>query len=443
MSKGVLTNISLFSGAMGLDLGLERAGFETRVAVETNNSAVATIAKNKPRLPVLHSPIQTVTTDALLQEAGLSPGEATVVVGGPCCQSFSTAGKRKSVSDPRGTLFKDFCRVVREARPRFFVMENVKGLLSAAIKHRILDERGPGFPPLAPEEELGSAFKVILEELALLDYYVVFGLLNAADYGTPQVRHRVVIIGSRDGEDVSLPRPTLSEDGGNGKLKWVSLREAILDVKSREWVDFSDKTLQYLKRLRPGQNWTSLSKQVQWRALGGAYKSWGGRKGFYRRLAWNKPSPSLTTAPDGKATMLCHPRADRPLSIEEYIRVQEFPADYIFEGSTRQKYIMIGNAVPLGIGEAIGKMLKSTIRKTARSGLPKDAPDRKGLVKCGNPDLEKRIKDRPRTLLPPPSHRKNPDPKAAKRWLEKVGKSIYEKERRVIRKRAAKKQVRT
>lgn len=424
MSKKDNKIISLFSGAMGLDLGLESAGFKTCVAVETNKSAVATIAKNKPSLPVLHSPIQAVTTDDLLQEAGLAPGEAMLVVGGPCCQSFSTAGKRKSISDPRGSLFKDFSRVVKEARPRFFVMENVKGLLSAAIKHRPLAERGPGNPPLAPEEELGSAFKMILDELASLDYYIKYGLLNAADYGTPQVRHRVILIGSRDGEDLSLPTPTHSENDDKGKLKWINLREALLEVKSREWVNFSDKTLQYLKRLSPGQNWTSLSKQVQWRALGAAYKSWGGRKGFYRRLSWDKPSPSLTTAPTGKATMLCHPEDNRPLSIEEYTRIQEFPLDYIFEGSTNQKYFMIGNAVPLSLGKAIGRALKKTIRKTAKEGLPEYAEKRKGLVICGDLVLEARLKKRPRTQLPPLSHRKNRDPIATKQWLSEVGMSI-------------------
>lgn len=424
MSKKSGYAISLFSGAMGLDLGLEKAGFETRVAVETNKAAVLTVQKNKPELSVINLPIQDVPTSDILEKARLSVGEATIVTGGPCCQSFSTAGKRGSLCDSRGTLFKDFCRVVREARPRFFVMENVKGLLSAAIRHRPLKERGPGFPPLAPEEELGSAFRIILEELRSLGYYIMYGLIISADYGTPQVRHRVLIIGSRDGEDIIIPPPTHSKDGTDGMLEWVTLREALSGVKSTEWVEFSHRTRKVLELIGPGENWTALSKKLQREALGAAYDSWGGRKGFYRRLPWDKPAPSLTTAPDGRATMLCHPKADRPLSVQEYARIQEFPNDYIFEGSLRKKYTMIGNAVPLSVGEAIGRMLKKTMKKTETKGLPKDAEARKGVVKCGDPILEERLKNRPKTQLNPPRMRLDPDPKAARAWLAQRGTDI-------------------
>lgn len=416
--------ISLFSGAMGLDLGLEKAGFKARVAIETNKIAVETIKANKKSLSVINSPIQDVPTKKMLKQAKLSVGEPTIVSGGPCCQSFSTAGRRGSLGDPRGSLFKYFCRVVREAQPRFFIMENVKGLLSAAIKHRPLDERGPGFPPLSPEEELGSAFKVILGELATLGYYVIYSLLNAADYGTPQVRHRVVIIGSRDGEMISIPETTHSKDGENGKPKWLTLREVLRGIKSKEWVEFSEKNRGFLRLVNPGECWTALPKELQEEALGAAYISWGGRKGFYRRLSWNKPAPSLTTAPDGKATMLCHPSKDRPLSVEEYAEIQEFPDGYVLKGNTREKYTMIGNAVPLSLGFAIGNMLKATMERTTELGLPVDAEARKKLVACGDPVLEKRLQKRRKTQLNPPRMRLNADPVAAKEWLSQVGESL-------------------
>ena len=180
--------ISLFSGAMGLDLGLERAGFRVAVALECNPFAVATIRANRPDLPLIARRIEEVTTAEILEAAGLKPGDPVVVAGGPSCQVFSTAGARGSVADPRGTLFEHFVRVVSESRPRFFVMENVRGLLSAAAPHRPLNKRGPGYPPLASEEELGSAFQVVAERLRELGYYTVFDVLNAADYGTPQTR---------------------------------------------------------------------------------------------------------------------------------------------------------------------------------------------------------------------------------------------------------------
>ncbi|MEP6664515.1 MAG: DNA (cytosine-5-)-methyltransferase, partial [Verrucomicrobiota bacterium] len=180
--------ISLFSGAMGLDLGLESAqnGIRTAVALEINPIAVKTIKLNKPKLPVFNSSIESVSTAELLKAASLKRGEAFAVIGGPCCQSFSTAGKRESLSDPeRGGLFRHFTRVVCETRPRFFLMENVKGILSAAIRHRTLNKRGPGWPALSPDEEFGSALRVIRDELAQLNYHVIFGLFNCADYGVP------------------------------------------------------------------------------------------------------------------------------------------------------------------------------------------------------------------------------------------------------------------
>ncbi|MCI0834213.1 MAG: DNA cytosine methyltransferase, partial [Chloroflexi bacterium] len=147
--------ISLFSGAGGLDLGLEMAGFSTRIAVELDGDARQTLKDNQRRFWSSQFPIfEDVTAldpQFILDQAGLEPGEAVLVAGGPPCQSFSTAGNRQSLGDPRGSLFKNFADVIEIARPRFFVMENVRGILSAAIKHRPLIERGSDFPPLTIE----------------------------------------------------------------------------------------------------------------------------------------------------------------------------------------------------------------------------------------------------------------------------------------------------
>ena len=344
--------------------------------------------------------------------------------GGPCCQTFSTVGKRESLADSRGGLFRHFKRVVSGARPRFFIMENVKGILSAAVKHRPLKQRGPGHPPLCPDEELGSALRVICSELSELQYYVIFGLLNCADYGTPQKRWRVVFIGSRDGEDIVLPLPTHAEATTNGKLPWVTLRLSIGHLKEEnpEHIEFRASQKAYLRRLCEGENWQNLSKKLQEQALGGAFDSWGGRCGFYRRLAWNKPAPTLTTCPIGQATTLCHPTELRPLSIEEYRILQQFPRSWKFAGSTTQKYIQIGNAVPLGLGESIGTMIREVMRKTKCHGLPKGAKFRKGCVVCGDSILADRLSKRPRTKLEPPRFRLDQDPDAARRWLARVGK---------------------
>jgi len=408
---------------MGLDLGLEAAGssLRTAVALELNPKAVETIKLNRPKLPVINRPIQKVKTAEILRQAGLKKGEAFLVTGGPCCQSFSTAGKRESLGDKnRGGLFRHFKRVVRDAQPRFFVMENVKGILSAAVRHRTLNKRGPGWPALSRNEELGSALRVICRELAGLGYYVIFGLLNCADYGVPQKRYRVVFIGSRDGELIKLPKPTHAEIT-NGKPEWLTLRNALDDLKEKkpEYVKFTPERGGFLKMLGAGQNWTDLPKKFQKKALGAAYKSWGGRCGFCRRLDWDEPSPTLTTAPDGRATMLCHPSKLRPLTVGEYARLQQFPFEWKFEGSTRQKYIQIGNAVPTGLGRAIGKALLKTINMTAKQGLPVDAENRLGKVICADLELEERLKNRPKTMLHPPRLRRYPNPKTARAWLLK------------------------
>lgn len=412
MAKRDLSVISLFSGGLGLDLGLEQAGFTIRAAVECNRFAVQTITNNRPNIKLIPRKLQKVTTKAILDAAGMEPGEPTVVTAGPSCQSFSTAGQRGSVSDPRGVMFRGFLRVVKQTRPRFFVMENVKGVLSAAIKHRALKDRGPGCPPLKPEEELGSAFRLILKELRAIGYYVVFDVLNAADYGVPQTRERVIFIGSRDGEPVCMPKPTHARDGAGGLLPWVTIMEALEGLVDPDPIynDLSRSKKKYLKRIPEGGNWRALPKRMQALALGGAHVSWGGRGGFFRRLSWSKPAPALTTRPDSKATMLCHPTELRPLSVAEYTRLQQFPDGWVFAGGPPQQYIQAGNAVPVGLGRAIGLAIRKAMKCEQDEGLH-------GKVVCANTDLLVRMANRPRTVLNPARMRHDQTIEAAREWL--------------------------
>ena len=349
-----LASISLFTGAGGLDLGIEQAGFETRVAVELDPYARQTLAENagqfRREFPIL-SDITTLTPEEILENANLRPGEATLVSGGPPCQSFSTAGKRHSLGDPRGSLFRNYADVVELAQPRFFVMENVRGLLSAAIKHRPLNQRGAKFPPLQLEERQGSAFQIIRSELEdRLGYQLTVGLANAADYGVPQSRLRVIVVGSRDhelrtAELEELMPPTHSEH-------WVPLRAALSAVETTEAevLNYSRDRAEILAKVPPGKNWRwfrdnplygpTYAKSI----MGGAWSSGGGKVGFFRRLDPNKPSPTLPTSPIQKSTSLCHPYETRPLSVQEYAAIQQFPIDYEFVGPIAQKYKQIGNA---------------------------------------------------------------------------------------------------
>ena len=409
--KPRLPVISLFSGAMGLDLGLEAAGLEVVVALECNHFPLSTIRRNRPELPLIDRPIEDVTTEEILEKAGLEPGDAFAVVGGPSCQVFSTAGQRRSLADPRSTMFKHFVRVVREARPKFFVMENVRGLLSAAVRHRPLKERGPGHPPLEEDEQLGSAFRVVAKSLRGLDYYSVFDVLNAADYGVPQRRQRLVILGSRDGKRLRMPKPTHDEAAIDDRPHWRTLGEALgeLNEEDPEFYTFCPAKERYLKLVPEGGNWRNLPEKLKRQALGTAFDSWGGRSGFFRRLSRDEPSPALTTRPDSKATTLCHPTELRPLTVGEYARIQEFPDTWVFEGTVRKKYEQVGNAVPVGLGKAIGEALRSSSRSHCN-------PERLGRIECFNLDLLSKLTRRPKTIVNPPRMRNDDEDQTISDW---------------------------
>lgn len=354
---------------MGLDLGLESAGLDVRVCQDIDPWCIKTMkANNRHHIPGdIRKLIQEdPTCSFLLKEAGLAPGEVFAVVGGPPCQPFSTAGKRLSTNDPRGSLFMEFCKVIEALRPRFFVMENVKGLLSAAIKHRPLAERDKR--PLTDDEKPGSAFKIIKQSFEMLGYKIVYGVLDAVHYGVPQFRERLIIIGSRDNEPIFLPVPTHFQKHQEPEYRWKTLRSAIEDLEANPGphATFSPERLRFLRMVPMGGNWRNLPKHLIEEAMGGAYRSGGGKVGFYRRLDYDQPSPTLVTSPVQKATMLCHPTQDRPLSVLEYARIQQFPLDrWVIEGNLNDCYRQIGNAVPLGLGRAIGLALRAVAEQSA------------------------------------------------------------------------------
>ena len=411
------SSIALFSGALGLDLGLAAGGLELRAAVEVNRWAVQTIRANTD-VRVIDDAIEKVPTSRILEVAGLSPGDVTLVSGGPSCRSFSTAGHRRSLGVEQGWLFKEFLRVVAQSRPRFFVMEQVRGVLSAAVKHRPLAERGPGHPTLESEEQHGSAFRLILEEFRALGYYVVFGMVDAADYGVAQHRQRLIFIGSRDGENVRLPPATHAPIARPGMEGHRTLREALdglVDPRPQvrplppEW-----KPL--LSKVPAGGNWRDLPAELQRVALGRAYDSWGGRSGFFRRLSWEQPTPALTTNPAAKATMLLHPDGKRVLSVREYARLQGFPDDWQFAGGCQAQYTQIGNAVPFEIGAAVGRVLAALIAAPTAA----DAA-RLGRVACEDRQLIDRFNARPRTVLNPQRMRSDQTLGAARAWMGNLG----------------------
>ena len=353
--------ISLFSGAMGLDIGLAKAGLNVVIGQDFDASCVKTMRANGHK--VLEGDIREIEPQQLLSLTGLHIGEPFLICGGPPCQPFSTAGKRLGINDPRGSLFMDFIRMIDYIRPRFFVMENVKGIMSAPLKHVPLAERDEK----DPEQRLGTVLDVILSEFNKLGYKTVYGVLDAVNYGVPQFRERFVLIGSRDNEDIFLPIPTHFQMHQNQEYRWKSVRSVIEDLEfdSGECATLSDERLKFLKMVPQGGNWRDLPEDIIPIAMGGAYTSGGGKVGFYRRLSYDQPSPTVVTSPVQKATMMCHPTQNRPLSVKEYARIQQFPDNWIFTGTTAAKYRQIGNAVPVGLAEAIGKAVIAVADKSA------------------------------------------------------------------------------
>ena len=357
--------LSFFSGAMGLDIGLEKAGIDVILACESEKFIRETIKLNRPKIKVLED-INNYSAKEIRKEAGLKPKEKIdLIVGGPPCQAFSTAGKRLSINENRGVVFLKYLELIKELNPTYFVIENVRGLLSVPLKHVPHNKRDR---KLKVAEEKGGTLNYILNYLKKIGYKVSFNLYNSANFGTPQTRERIVIIGNKD-EKLPYLSPTHSQYGEFGLKPWNTFKSAVKGLHNikHDHVNFPKSRLKYYRKLKEGQNWRNLSLKLQKEALGKSFYLTGGKTGFLRRLAWNKPSPTLVTDPMMPATDLGHPVEDRPLSIQEYKRVQEFPDNWKLSGSIRNQYKQIGNAVPVSLGRAIGKlimqhMLKKKIR---------------------------------------------------------------------------------
>lgn len=353
--------ISLFSGAMGLDIGLEKAGLNITIGQDFDTNCVDTMRANGHK--VLCGDIRDINPEDLLNQVGMMRGEPFLICGGPPCQPFSTAGKRLGLNDPRGSLFMDFIRMIDYIRPRFFIMENVKGIMSTPLKHVSTAECNKS----RPKQYRETVLDIILSEFHKLGYKTVYGILDSVNYGVPQFRERFVLIGSRDNEDVFLPIPTHFQMHQDSAYRWQTLRDTIKDLEydCGECATFSKERLEFLCLVPEGGNWRDLPANLKRKAMGGAYESGGGKVGFYRRLSYNQPSPTLVTSPIQKATMMCHPTQNRPLSIREYARIQQFPDDWIFMGTSAAKYRQIGNAVPVGLAMALGKAVLAVADQTA------------------------------------------------------------------------------
>jgi len=347
--------LSFFSGAMGLDIGMEKSGIKALLACEFDKACRMTIDKNRPDIALIGD-INEYTATEILEYAKIPKNrKVDVIFGGPPCQAFSSAGTRKGFGDSRGNVFLRFIDIATEIQPTYIVIENVRGLLSSAFPHTEDSGSSEHTEPIK-----GGALLHVIEKLREAGYTVTFELYNAANFGAPQIRERVVIIAYHGKSKIPYLTPTHSEKGDYNLPVWQTLSTAFSKLPSNiehKHVSFPEDRLKYYRILKEGQYWKHLPPDLQKEAMGASYYLGGGKTGFYRRVSYSRPSPTLVTHPAMPATDLCHPVEDRPLSVQEYKYIQEFPPSWDICGSLLDQYKQIGNAVPIALGAAIAKTI--------------------------------------------------------------------------------------
>jgi DNA (cytosine-5)-methyltransferase 1 len=334
---------------MGLDLGLELAGIDVLGCVEFNENAVAAIRANRPNIKAVHGDISKLSSDEILSAVGAAKEDIDLIVGGPPCQAFSSFGKRRGTDDSRGRLVFDFVRLVGEIRPKAFLMENVRGLMSMPV------EKG---------QPAGSLLREILLRFEGLGYRVDAFVVNSVNYGAPQIRERVLLIGNRMGYRARFPQPTHSEQPSGRQKKFATLGDAIRGLKGADpdLMDFSERKKKYLSLIPAGGNWRCLPVDLQKESMGKTWYLKGGRSAYWRRLHYDFPSPTVVTIPSHAGTSMCHPEEIRALTVGECAAIQGFPPDWRFMGSAAEKYKQVGNAVPVVLGRVAGETILRMMR---------------------------------------------------------------------------------
>jgi DNA (cytosine-5)-methyltransferase 1 len=323
---GKLVVAELFCGAGGLALGLSRAGLNTTLATDWDKDCIETITRNAPEW----NPQQADVTMLNLKQL---KGTVDVLTGGFPCQAFSYAGNRLGFGDIRGTLFYEYARLVKQVRPRILVAENVRGLL---------------------QHDSGRTLQTMAEALRALGYRIAYRVLRSQFLDVPQKRERLIILGIRKdvGSEVYFPIE---------KLSVATLRGALRDVPPSAGATYPPEKRRVMALIPPGGNWRDLPLGEQKKYMKASFHLGGGKTGLARRLSLDEPSLTLTTAPAQNQTERCHPIETRPLSVREYARIQTFPDNWEFAGSTASQYRQIGNAVPVNLGFHIGIAIRRTL----------------------------------------------------------------------------------
>jgi DNA (cytosine-5)-methyltransferase 1 len=361
--------LSLFTGAGGLDLGLERAGLEIVGCVEIDAHARETLRTNRPQWALVEEPqgspgdLLRLKPEALLRSLGLERREVELLSGGPPCQPFSRSaawvtGKAPGMRDPRAKTLTAYLRVLEAALPRAMLLENVQGIASRPATESGRKQAVHGLAVLRGELEA-------INERNGTNYQPQVIEIDAADYGVPQHRRRLFVFASRDGSLLHPPSPTHSAEPSATQYRLATAWDAIgeLDTPNDD-LEPTGRWADLLPSVPEGQNY-------QWHTpRGGGEPLFGWRTrywSFLLKLAKNRPSWTLQAAP-GPATGPFH-WGNRLLSIPEMARLQTFPQDYSFHGGYRSARRQIGNAVPAAIGELLGLEIRRQLdgRRVRRS----------------------------------------------------------------------------
>lgn len=334
--------VDLFCGAGGLHMGFEKAGFQIGLSVDNNINVERTHRYNFPHIPFLNTDVSELSSSTIKEVIGYK--EVDVLIGGPPCQGFSTIGKRvssnpsiRALPDPRNALISQYIRLLEELNPKYLVMENVKGLLTM---------------------NSGQDIKNAITSIQQLGYNVDFKIINMADYGVPQIRERVIIIGNRLGHTVEFPEVEYAENP-TGKLKpWNNCWDAINDLLDKQPdksfnhvpLKHTEKIIERYKLIPEGGRLPEdqLPPELYRKNFGNTYK----------RLSRTKPA--LTMVPGNDAFPI-HPTLHRSLTVREAARIQTFPDSMFFFGNRRQTGHQVGNAVPPLFSEKLALHIKKQL----------------------------------------------------------------------------------
>ena len=353
-----LTAVDIFAGGGGLTVGLKRAGFHVAAAVELEPHAFATYKANHPEVRCLKQDIATVSGSALLEHARTDCID--LLAGCPPCQGFtSLTAKYKENEDPRNHLVLEMARLTEETRPRAIMMENVPGLMRKG----------------------GGLYQQLRDRLEALGYLLTEDVLQVADYGVPQLRRRLVLLGGL-GFEISLPVATHSRSPTGDLVRWRTVRDAIAgmpipstlpeakaqgDIERTDWHvvrQLSPKNLERIKAATAGETWTKIPEQLRPACHRDGYV---GFTNVYGRMQWDHPAPTIT----GGCTTFSkgrfgHPEADRTISVREAALLQTFPDDYRLDTPYMDHVCnMIGNALPCDFAEAISKRCAERLQQAA------------------------------------------------------------------------------